>query len=129
MKANRDISLLAVQIDDPAGYGRVLLDEDMNLAGIVEEADATPEQKKIRTINTGIYCVKKEFLADALPKIRPDNAQGEIYLTDIIELGYKGKQAVGVKISEDADEATGINTPRDLAAVETIMRNRSGKIS
>jgi UDP-N-acetylglucosamine diphosphorylase/glucosamine-1-phosphate N-acetyltransferase len=129
IKADRDISLLAVQIDDPSGYGRVLLDGDMNLAGIVEEADATPEQKKIRTINTGIYCVKKEFLADALPKIRPDNAQGEIYLTDIIELGYKGKQAVGVKISEDADEATGINTPRDLAAVETIMRNRSGKIS
>lgn len=129
MKANRDISLLAVQIDDPAGYGRVLLDEDMNLAGIVEEADATPEQKNIRTINTGIYCVKKDFLADALPKIRPDNAQGEIYLTDIIELGYKKKQAVGVKISDDADEVTGINTPGDLTAAETIMRNRSGKIS
>jgi len=68
LTAKRDISLLAVRIDDPAGYGRILTDENMNLTGIVEEADATEEQKKIKTINTGIYCVRKQFLTDVLQK-------------------------------------------------------------
>ncbi|MDM8552743.1 NTP transferase domain-containing protein [Desulfobacterales bacterium HSG2] len=126
LAAERDISLLAVQIDDPAGYGRILTDENMNLTGIVEEADATEEQKKINTINTGIYCVRKQFLTDVLQKIRPDNAQGEFYLTDIIGIGYKEGKRIGVMVGDNPNEVMGINTLHDLATVESIMR--SGKI-
>jgi UDP-N-acetylglucosamine diphosphorylase/glucosamine-1-phosphate N-acetyltransferase len=81
----RDISLLAVELDNPQGYGRVLLDGDGRaVTAIIEEADATAEQKEIRLINTGIYCLDKDFLVNSLPQIKPDNAQGELYLTDIM---------------------------------------------
>jgi len=123
----RDISLLAVQVDDPKGYGRILMDENMHISGIVEEADATEAQKKIKTINAGIYCVKKAFLTDALQKIKSDNAQGEFYLTDIIGIGHKEGRHIGVMIGSTPDEVIGINTPHDLMTVETVMR--SGKIS
>lgn len=126
-----DISVLGVRREDPSGYGRILTDESMNVTGIAEEADATEEQKKIKMINTGIYCVKKEFLADALQKIRPDNAQGEFYLTDIIAIARKEGKNAGVLMTEDADEVTGINTPDELAKVEKMMRikKEQGKIS
>jgi bifunctional N-acetylglucosamine-1-phosphate-uridyltransferase/glucosamine-1-phosphate-acetyltransferase GlmU-like protein len=62
VKSRRDISLLAVEIDNPTGYGRLLINEDRRLTGIVEESDATEEQKKLKLINTGIYCIKKEIL-------------------------------------------------------------------
>lgn len=129
VKAKRDISLLAVEIDNPKGYGRILLDEMGRLSGIVEEADATEEQKRIKTINTGIYCVKKEFLLDSLRKINSDNAQCELYLTDIIEIGYKEKKDVGVLIGNDFEEIIGINKRQDIKTAENIMSKRLGKIS
>lgn len=86
VKAKRDISLLAVEIDNPKGYGRVLFDKNRNVSEIVEEADASAEQKRIKTINTGIYCIKKEFLFDSLQKVKSDNVQGEFYLTDIVKI-------------------------------------------
>lgn len=122
--ANRDISLLAVTIENPKGYGRVLFDEKMNVSGIVEEADASAEQKRIKTINTGIYCVKKEILFDSLKKIKSNNVQGEFYLTDIIELGYREGKVVGVLIGDDSEETVGVNTIYDLMTVENILRNR-----
>ena len=57
----RDISVLAVELEDPTGYGRILLDENSRVQAIIEESDTTPEQKRIRLINTGIFCVKKDF--------------------------------------------------------------------
>ncbi|QTA93199.1 sugar phosphate nucleotidyltransferase [Desulfonema magnum] len=125
----RDVSLLAVQVDNPKGYGRILTDKKMNLVGIVEEADATDEQKKIKTINTGIYCVKKEILINALQQVKPDNAQGEFYLTDIIEIAYKAEKVIGVLIGTDANEVVGVNTPHDLMTVETIINDRQIKMS
>ena len=122
--ANRDISLLAVTIENPKGYGRVLFDEKMNVSGIVEEADASAEQKRIKTINTGIYCVKKEILFDSLKKIKSNNVQGEFYLTDIIELGYREGKVVGVLIGDDSEEVVGVNTTHDLMMIENILRNR-----
>ena len=77
-----------MELDDPYGYGRVLLDKNKQVCGIIEEADATESQKQIKMINTGIYCIQKRFLLDALPKIQSDNAQGELYLTDIMAIGY-----------------------------------------
>jgi len=129
VKADRDISILAVEIDDPKGYGRVLMDENRQVSGIVEETDASPDQKKIRIINTGIYCVKKEYLCNSLEKIKPDNVKGEFYLTDIVGIGYRERSVLGVMIGEDCDETVGVNTQQDLMKVENIMRNRSRNMS
>ncbi|MEW6673454.1 MAG: NTP transferase domain-containing protein [Thermodesulfobacteriota bacterium] len=127
--AKRDLSLLAVTVENPKGYGRVLVDENCRLIRIVEEADASPEQKKIRTVNAGIYCVTKKFLTDSLQQLRPDNVQNEFYLTDIIEIGYRQQYAVGVMFSDDGDEVMGVNSYPDLLAVEKIMRLRKPKTS
>ena len=126
IKAKRDISLLAVEVDNPTGYGRVILDEDLHVSKIIEEADTTDEQKRIKTINAGIYCVKKEFLLNFLWKIKSDNAQSELYFTDIVEIGYKEKKVVGVLVGRDYEEVIGVNTYEDLITAEAIMHKRLG---
>ena len=124
VNAQRDISLLAVDLDNPQGYGRILFDENRRLLGIVEEADASAEQKRIKTINTGIYCVKKEFLIDSLKQVKSENVQGEFYLTDIVEIGYREGRVVGVLVGDDWEETVGVNTPQDLVQAENILHNR-----
>lgn len=119
----RDVTLFAVAVPNPTGYGRVLLNSEQELIGIVEEADASPDQKKIQIINTGIYVVEREFLNTALPELKADNAQNEIYLTDIIAIGHKRHKNMGVVIGRDADEIIGVNSPADLQRVENIMIN------
>lgn len=125
----RDLTLLAVDVENPTGYGRILFDENRNLLKIVEEADATAEQKKVSIINSGIYCVKNIFLCDALKKIDTDNAQGELYLTDIIEIGYRERKAVGVMLSSNAEETIGVNSREDLFHAENVMRRGSPKLT
>lgn len=124
IKAKRDITILATEIDNPRGYGRILLDNNRNVTGIVEETDATHEQKAIKIINTGIFCVNKEILLDCLQKIKPSNKQGEYYLTDIVQISYNAKKAIGVVVEKDSQEFVGVNTHQDLEAAENIMRKR-----
>ena len=121
---NRDITVLAVKLPDPTGYGRMVLDAGGNLQAIVEESDASDEQKRIGLINTGIFCVKKQILSEALPKIKADNAQGEMYLTDIIKIAYYSQKQMGVVTGDDPVEVTGINTIDELKNVERAMKNR-----
>jgi UDP-N-acetylglucosamine diphosphorylase/glucosamine-1-phosphate N-acetyltransferase len=121
---NRDVSVLAVELANPTGYGRILLDVNGRVQAIVEEADASTEQKRIRLINTGIFCVKKEFLAEALPQIKSDNSQSEIYLTDIIKIAYLNRKHIGAVTGDNPIEVTGINTIEDLKSVEQAMKNR-----
>ena len=123
-KYGRDITVLAVEMDDPKGYGRIITDKKGLVCRIVEEADASDEHKKINTINTGIYCVKSGILADSLRKITSDNTQSELYLTDIVEVGYRANKNVGVFFGSDVKEFHGINNRRDLYRVEEIMRQR-----
>ena len=124
IKAKRDITILATEIDNPRGYGRILLDNNRNVTGIVEETDATHEQKAIKIINTGIFCVNKEILLDCLQKIKPSNKQGEYYLTDIVHISYDAKKTIGVVVEKDSQEFVGVNTHQDLEAAENIMRKR-----
>jgi UDP-N-acetylglucosamine diphosphorylase/glucosamine-1-phosphate N-acetyltransferase len=124
-KYNYDISIIAVETDNPKGYGRIMLKNKQHVSKIVEEADATEEQKKIKIINTGTYCVNNEYLQEFLKKIKTSNAQEEFYLTDIIEIGDKAGKVVGVMIGDDPEEFIGINTREDLMRVEDIMRRRS----
>lgn len=126
VRAKRDLTVLAAKTDNPFGYGRIVLDERGNVTGIVEEADATQEQKKIKIVNSGIYCVSMPFLSKSLKNIRSENAQSEFYLTDIIEIGYKGKKALGVTIEDCFEEISGVNTMEQLQKIETIMRQRQG---
>jgi UDP-N-acetylglucosamine diphosphorylase/glucosamine-1-phosphate N-acetyltransferase len=121
IKENRDLSLLAVELEDPTGYGRVLINENRELTRIVEQADATENEKAISIINSGIYCVSKAFLSESLQKITPDNAQGEFYLTDIIGVGYGMGKTIGVFVGLNAEEVSGVNTLADLKAVEALM--------
>jgi len=129
VSAGRDVSLLAVEIENPKGYGRLLINENRELTGIVEESDATDEQRRVKLINTGIYCIKKEFLFDSLNEIKSDNVKGEFYLTDIVEIGYRNKKVMGVLVGDDWKETVGVNTIRDLQTAEGIMRNRMRNIS
>ena len=129
LAAGRDATLLAVELEDPQGYGRVLLNDHQQVCGIIEEADASAGQRAIRLINTGIYCVTRQFLSEALPNVTPDNAQGEFYLTDIIRIGYESGRDIGVSYGAASQEILGVNTPEDLARVEALMIGRAAIIS
>lgn len=117
-------TVLTAFMDDPAGYGRILRDADGNVLGIVEEKDAVLEQKAIKEINTGIYCVEAPLLFEVLAILTCDNAQGEYYLTDVLaKLNAMGKKVGGVATA-DSDMIMGINSRRQLAEAENIMRQR-----
>lgn len=117
-------SVLTACTDSPAGYGRILRDADNNVSGIVEEKDASAEQKAIREINTGIYCVESPLLFEVLHTLSCNNAQGEYYLTDILlKLREKHQKICGIA-TEDFPMIMGINSRKQLAIAESIMRNR-----
>ena len=119
---HRTLSVLAVHLENPTGYGRIVQDSNGNVTGIVEEADATSDQKSINLVNTGIYCVDRDFLGFALQQIKSDNAQGEYYLTDIVGVAHQGRFPIGVTIGDNADEFVGVNSREHLEAVERMMR-------
>ena len=121
----RHATVLAVEVDDPAGYGRILRDSNNRVIGIVEEADATAAEKKLRIINTGIYCVETDYLAAALGEIDSDNAQGELYLTDIVSVGHREKRNIGVIVADDPAEFVGVNSRQDLRSVERLLQKRN----
>jgi UDP-N-acetylglucosamine diphosphorylase/glucosamine-1-phosphate N-acetyltransferase len=125
LSAARDISLLAVEVENPYGYGRVLVDDKRQVFGIIEESDATVAQKQINLINAGIYCIHKAFLLQALPKIRTNNAQNELYLTDIMGIGHSENKKIGVVIGTDPSEVIGVNTIQELKRVEMILQDSS----
>jgi UDP-N-acetylglucosamine diphosphorylase/glucosamine-1-phosphate N-acetyltransferase len=125
----RDASVLAVTVDNPTGYGRILIDGKGRLAGIVEEADAGIEQKTIKLINSGIYCINRAFLEENLNRLESDNAQNEFYLTDVIKIGYNQHRSIGVVIGDSQEEIIGINSPNELKQAERILKHGSGEIS
>jgi bifunctional UDP-N-acetylglucosamine pyrophosphorylase/glucosamine-1-phosphate N-acetyltransferase/UDP-N-acetylglucosamine pyrophosphorylase len=129
LRLQRDITVLAVNMDDPAGYGRVLFDGNGDLAAIVEEPDASHEQKRIRSVNSGIYCINNNCLSELLNEIKADNAQGEFYLTDIIQIGRKHNKNMGAVVGPDYREVMGINTVKQLNKAENMMRTKFAKKS
>jgi bifunctional UDP-N-acetylglucosamine pyrophosphorylase / glucosamine-1-phosphate N-acetyltransferase len=96
-------TLLTAVVDNPSGYGRVVRDDNDELVEIVEEADATDEQRLINEVNPSFYCFRRGLLAPALRRLSPENAQGEYYLTDVIGvLRETGHQVLGVPASTTA---------------------------
>ncbi len=116
-----DLTVLGVEAPNPKGYGRLLFDDDNRLNAIVEEADATPVQKQITTINTGIYLVSKRLLLNSIGKIDSKNAQKEFYLTDLIGIAYAENRNAKVAIASDYEEVMGINSLEELKTAESIM--------
>ncbi len=123
-KESRDVTLLTVRLETPTGYGRIIQDSRGNVLKIVEEADASEAEKAIDTVNAGIYCVKKAFLKSSLSSINSDNAQNELYLTDIIEVACCQGKRVGVLMTVDPDEVVGVNSVNDLDRAEALLRDR-----
>ncbi len=120
-----DVVMTAIKLTNPAGYGRVITDGE-SVVKIVEEKDATEAEKEIKTVNAGVYSFDSKLLAEYLPKLSNVNAQGEYYLTDLIELAVKdGKKVKWVEVAED--EFKGINSKIDLADAEELMLSRIRK--
>jgi bifunctional UDP-N-acetylglucosamine pyrophosphorylase / glucosamine-1-phosphate N-acetyltransferase len=118
------VTVLTAALENPFGYGRIIKNSAGEVTAIVEEKDATPEQRAIREINSGIYCVAADFLFDAVKRLGSNNAQGEQYLTDIIGMAVeKGLSCAAHPIS-DPLEVMGINDRVQLAEAETAMRKR-----
>ncbi len=117
-------TLLTAIYDDPTGYGRIIRDEGGNIKGIVEHKDATEEQKEIKEINAGIYCFDIEELLKALKEIKPNNVQGEYYLTDVIKIMNDKGLKTGAVIVEDNTEILGINDRIQLEILTRILRMR-----
>lgn len=118
------ISVLAVDLEDPTGYGRIVQDEDNNMICIKEETDADEHEKKIKKINTGIYCFDKKFLVSAIDEIKPDNNQAEYYLTDIVEIAQKRHEKIGVISMNDPGQVMGVNTIEELEKAEYLIQQR-----
>jgi bifunctional UDP-N-acetylglucosamine pyrophosphorylase/glucosamine-1-phosphate N-acetyltransferase len=116
------LSVLTAVVDHPFGYGRILRNAEGWLERIVEEKDATEEERKIREINTGIFCVKAPFLMEGLREIGKENAQGEYYLTDLVEIAKKRGLRCSAHIVADPMEVMGINTRVDLATANEVLR-------
>lgn len=122
------VSVLAVDVDDPKGYGRIVLDEHNNMVCIKEEADASEAEKKIKKINTGIYCFDKELLISVIDEIRPDNNQAEYYLTDVIEIAQKRHEKIVVVTMDDPRQVIGVNTLEDLSHAEDLFNNLANEL-
>lgn len=120
------VTVLTTVLDTPHGYGRVVKKTGGDILKVVEERDATYDEKKIREINTGIYCVESKFLFDALADIDNKNAQGEYYLTDIFEIANRRGYTARSFITNDPLEVMGINTPDDLKLATLIIERRMG---
>jgi bifunctional UDP-N-acetylglucosamine pyrophosphorylase / glucosamine-1-phosphate N-acetyltransferase len=121
-------TILTARLDDPTGYGRVVRDgKDDHVTRIVEHRDATEEELALDEINTGIFCFRRNLLAPALRRVTPDNAQGELYLTDVVEvLAEAGHRVVSV-VARDPDETHGINDRAQLARAEAELRRRTNE--
>ena len=117
-------TVLAFEPDDPKAYGRVLRNGDGSVAAIVEAKDATPEQLAVREVNSSIYVFRAERLWPVLERLTPQNAQGELYLTDSVALLVEEGGPVAVHKGGDPMEAEGVNTRAELADAAAALRDR-----
>lgn len=121
---NASATILTAQAQNPTGYGRIIRDHVGIVEKIVEQKDASPEEARVKEINTGTYCFDNEALFTALNKVGTNNAQGEYYLTDIIEILKEDGNTVAAYQTENFEESMGVNDRIALAKANEIMRKR-----
>lgn len=119
-ESDSDCSVLSTTAPDPTGYGRIVRDQNFAFQKIVEHKDADDSIRRIDEINSGMFCVRRKLLFDALERLNNDNAQGEYYLTDIVEILKSDNRKVSAFNIASFEELQGVNSPEDL--------NRVGKI-
>ena len=116
--------LLAIELENPPDFGRIVRDGDGRVTGIVEVRDATPEQLALREVNVGAYCFDGPVLLGALDRIGSDNAQGEYYLTDVIGILAADGARVETVVTDRLEEALGINDPQHLEFADKLRHIR-----
>jgi bifunctional UDP-N-acetylglucosamine pyrophosphorylase / glucosamine-1-phosphate N-acetyltransferase len=109
------LTLLTALLEEPGGYGRIVRNYNSDVARIVEAPDANPEEKQIKEINAGIYCVESRHLFKSLQQAGANNAQGEVYLTDLVEILRKNHQKVAAYLHLENEEVLGVNNRQELA--------------
>ena len=120
-------TLLTARMADPTGYGRVVRDKDGRVRRIVEQRDAVDAELDIDEINTSIYVFRRGLLAPALRRLTPDNAQGELYVTDVVGVLAEAGHLVVSLVAEDPDETQGVNDRAQLAVAEAELRRRTNE--
>jgi bifunctional UDP-N-acetylglucosamine pyrophosphorylase/glucosamine-1-phosphate N-acetyltransferase len=123
-QADAALALLTTEFDDPTGYGRIVRDEAGTVTGIVEHKDLSPAQKGIREINTGTYCFDAKVLLEHLKRLDTDNAQGEYYLTDMVEVFVSEGLSVVSARTDEPEETMGVNSRVQLAEATRVMQRR-----
>ena len=118
------VTVLTAEFDEPTGYGRMIKNSAAELIKIVEEKDASSEEKKVKEINSGMYCFDAQTLIFALKELQTNNVQGEYYLTDIIEIMRKMGKTAGTYTTPDYEDIQAINSKSQLAEAEAVMRRR-----
>ena len=119
------LALLSAEFsENPPAFGRILRDKQGKVLAIIEEADCTEEQKKIKELNAGAYCLSIDFLKKALQEIKPDNRQKEYYLTDLVKIAAKKRLPVVASVTHDWKEALGINSRAELSKAAAILKDR-----
>lgn len=121
------MAILTLSLSNPTGYGRIVRDSSGKVVGIVEEKDASADEKKIREINTGIMVLPTERLSDWLSKLDCGNAQGEFYLTDVVQQAVAEQLAVVTENPAQAWEADGVNNPLQLATLERTWQQEQAR--
>ena len=123
--AGRAVSILTAEVDDPAGYGRIVRESDGGVTRIVEHKDATDADHAIREINSGIFAFDAAYLSSALDRIGSDNTQGEIYLTDMVEIAVGDGRTVGAHVLDDVWQTEGVNNRLQLATLGAELNRRT----
>jgi len=123
-KEGAKATILTALADDPFGYGRVIREEDGSVEKVVEEKDASAEEKAVNEINTGTYCFDNKELFEAIEKVDNDNAQGEYYLPDVLGILKSNNEKVGAYALDNMDESLGVNNRVALSEASKLMKKR-----
>lgn len=129
IESEASATVLTAVLENPAEYGRIVRNGDGVVEKIVEFKDASPEEKKIREINSGIICFNTKELFDALPQLTHNNAQNEYYLTDTLEILRKNNYKIAALTVENPMEVAGVNSKEQLAKLEEYVKSRSDILS
>nr|VDG62800.1 bifunctional N-acetylglucosamine-1-phosphate uridyltransferase/glucosamine-1-phosphate acetyltransferase [Streptococcus thermophilus] len=118
------VTVLSLEFDNPTGYGRIIRDSAGQVQEIIEEKDANDEQRRVREVNSGVFAFDGAVLRDALTRITSDNAQGELYITDVVAIARHDGKKVGAHIAPDARELAGVNDRVQLAEAGKELNRR-----
>ena len=122
LQAQHELAFMTTQLEDPTGYGRVLRADDGRIMRIVEEADASPDERKVEEVNIGIMTAQAQTLSKLIQKVANDNRQQEYYLTDCIQIAVDEDLSIGVGGLRETWQALGINTPRQYTVAERLLQ-------